>query len=163
MALPLDEPLPTPEECRQACNGKLHPMAVLGLSLFNQRQYWKAHEALEEAWKLETGPVRHLYRGILQVGVAYYHLQQGNYAGAMKLHARCQRWLDLFSDEGCGLVCRGILVAQVRADLETAISEARRLGPERLQELDPALFRPIRFTVAEHAEHGHHHVHGDIH
>jgi len=38
----------------------------------------------EMAWRQETGPIRELYRGILQVSVAYYHLLHKNYAGARK-------------------------------------------------------------------------------
>jgi predicted metal-dependent hydrolase len=55
---------------------KMHPKAIEGIVLFNAGQYWKAHEALEEAWMDETGEVRHLYRGILQVGVTYLHVER---------------------------------------------------------------------------------------
>ena len=37
-----------------------------GIRLFNAGQYWRAHEALEAAWREEPGAVRDLYRGILQ-------------------------------------------------------------------------------------------------
>ena len=49
------------------CQGPLHPQAVYGMELFNQGRYFEAHEALEAAWRDESGPVRDLYRGILQV------------------------------------------------------------------------------------------------
>lgn len=130
-----------PEEVRpqlEDCQGPLHPMAEMGLQLFNARQYWKAHEALEEAWRAETGQVRHLYRAILQVGVAYYHAEKGNYSGVMKLYRRSQRWLKPFPD-----VCRGIQLQQLRLDFETFIEEVRRLGPGHLSELDPSLLKPV--------------------
>ncbi len=120
------------------CHGSLHPMAVKGLELFNARQYWKAHEALEEAWRAETGQIRHLYRAILQVGVAYYHAQNGNYTGVMKLYRRSQRWLNPFPGK-----CRGIHVRQLRLDFEAFMAEVRRLGPGRLSELDPSLLKPV--------------------
>lgn len=116
-------------------------MAILGIALFNQRQYWKAHEALEEAWKAESGPVRYLYRGILQVGTVYLHIQRDNYVGALKMYSRCQRWLDPFPDH-----CRGINIAQLRTDLETVITEARYIGPNQLSSFNLALFRPIVIT-----------------
>jgi hypothetical protein len=129
---------PPPEEIARACHGKLHPMAVMGIALFNEGKFWHAHEALEEAWKCEPGAVRHLYRGILQIGVAYFHLQRGNYVGGLKMYQRAQRWLDPFP-----ATCRGIQLAQLRADCEAVIAAAQHLGPDHLAQLDPALFKPI--------------------
>jgi uncharacterized protein len=59
---------PSPEEITTGCMGALPPLALRGLELFNQGEYFEAHEALELAWREETGPVRELYRGILQIG-----------------------------------------------------------------------------------------------
>lgn len=131
-----DHVLPCPSS--SDCAGPLHPMAVRGLELFNARQYWRAHEALEEAWRGESGEIRHLYRGILQVGVAYLHVQRGNYAGVMKLYHRSKRWLDPFPPR-----CRGVDLACLRADFETVVAEVRRLGPERISEIDLSLLKPV--------------------
>ena len=87
------------------CNAPLHPQAAEGLRLFNEGKYFEAHEALEIAWLEEKGKVRDLYRGILQVGVAYLHITRGNFNGAIKVHERSQRWLKDFP-----AVCRGIRV-----------------------------------------------------
>ncbi len=114
-------------------------MALRGIELFDAQKYWHAHEALEEAWLEEDGPIRHLYRGILQGGVVYLHAQRGNYRGVMKVYARCRRWLDPFPAR-----CRGIDVEQLRKDLRSLFQEARRLGPERLDELDAGLYKPIQ-------------------
>jgi predicted metal-dependent hydrolase len=118
------------------CEGELHPFAIKGLELFNQGEYWKAHEALEEAWREEKGQIRHLYRGILQVGVAYLHITHGNYEGAMKLYHRSKYWLDPFPD-----ICRGVHVRQLQEDLEAAIGEVRRLGPAKLSQINPSLLK----------------------
>jgi predicted metal-dependent hydrolase len=131
-----EKPHPQPSDCV----GRLHPMAELGFVLFNKGEYWKAHEALEEAWKSEPGEIRHLYRGILQVGVAYLHVTRRNYAGAMKLYRRSQRWLSPFPDR-----CRGIEVGQLKADFEAVIAEVRRLGPDHLDAFDPGLLKPIHW------------------
>ena len=116
----------------------LHPKALEGLALFNAGQYWIAHEALETAWLEEPGELRNLYRGILQAGVAYLHAERGNYRGALKLYARCQRWLAPFP-----AVSHGIHVAQLRQDLDAVIAEVRRLGPERMAEFDRSLLKAI--------------------
>lgn len=127
-------PCPSPADCE----GELHPYAVKGLLLFNQGEYWRAHEALEEAWREEKGQIRHLYRGILQVGVAYLHIKRGNYDGAMKLYHRSIYWLDPFPK-----VCRGVDVGQLQADLEAAIVEMRRLGPEKMNQINLSLLKPV--------------------
>lgn len=122
------------------CDAPLHPKAAEGLRLFNEGKYFEAHEALEVAWLEEKGKVRDLYRGILQVGVAYLHITRGNYRGAIKVHGRSQRWL-----KGWPNYCRGIDVEGLRRDAEAAINEVLRLGEQRLGEFDLARLKPIRW------------------
>lgn len=120
------------------CDGVLHPKAMEGLKLFNEKKFFETHEELEEAWRDEKGHIRELYRGILQVAVVYLHITRGNYDGAVKVHERCVKWLKDWSD-----VCRGIHVSKLRSDLEEVIKEVRRLGRERLNEFDPSLFKNV--------------------
>lgn len=134
-----------PDELAAACLGELHPMAAEGIRLFDQKDYWHAHEALEEAWLEEPGPVRQLYKGILQAGVAYLQVQRGNFIGAMKMHRRSQVWLTPWPEH-----CRTVDVAKLKADLEVVIQTARRLGPERLDEFELNLLKPIRRVAANH-------------
>lgn len=122
------------------CRGELPKEALRGLKLFNSSEYWLAHEALEEAWLAESDPVRNLYKGILQAGVTYLHIQRGNYRGAMKVYRRAMRWLEQFPD-----TCKGIDVAQLRHDLSTAIDEVKRLGAEKMATFDPQLFKHVRY------------------
>jgi predicted metal-dependent hydrolase len=126
-----------------SCNLPLHPRAAQGLSLFNAGEYFEAHEALEDAWKAETGEVRDLYRGILQVAVVYLHITRRNYNGAVKVYLRSQRWLKDWPE-----ICRGIDVGKLRRDAELAITEVRRLGMERIAEFDPALLRPVEWHAS---------------
>lgn len=124
------------------CNGPLHPQALIGLELFNAGEYFEAHEALENAWRAERGPVRNLYRGILQVGVAYYHLLNGNYSGAVKLFARCKQWLAPFPDG-----CRGIRLAQFTQDYLRVEAELLRLGPEKMHLVNRLWLKKIEYTT----------------
>jgi len=120
------------------CDGALHPKAMEGLKLFNEKKFFETHEELEEAWRDEQGNIRELYRGILQVAVVYLHITRGNYDGAVKVHERCIKWLKDWPD-----VCRGIHVGKLRSDLEEVIGEVRRLGTERINEFDPSLFKDV--------------------
>lgn len=115
----------------QDCNAPLHPDALLGIQRFNKQSYWYAHEALEDAWNDEPGPVRDLYRGILQAAVVYHHLSQENLRGAQKVYARSQKWL-----RGWDAVCRGVDVKQLRDDLDAALEIANKLGDEQIAAYD---------------------------
>jgi uncharacterized protein len=129
------------EEIACACKGSLHEMAVNGLELFNQGEYFEAHEALETAWRDETGPVRELYRGILQIAVAYLHIQRSNYRGAVKMFLRSRTWLAPFPGQ-----CRGIDLTGFRKDYARVEETLHRLGPEQVKNFDPGLFKPIQYS-----------------
>lgn len=124
------------------CEGTLHPQAMEGLRLFAEGQYFEAHEALELAWREETGAVRDLYRGILQAAVVYLHVRRGNYAGAVKVYERCMKWLRRWPG-----TCRGVDVEGLRQDLNKVMNEVKRLGPRRLGKFDPSLLRPVQWEA----------------
>ena len=132
------------QQAAQACEGDLHPLALKGIDFFNAGDYFMAHEELEIAWREERGAVRDVYRGIFQVGLGYYHILRLNYRGAVKMFQRCRQWLDPFPD-----TCRGIDLARLRADFLRAEAALLRLGPERLDQFDPSLLKPIVFLAAK--------------
>jgi CheY-like chemotaxis protein len=59
-----------------------------GIAQFNAGEYWECHETLEGLWIAEPRPVRDLYQGILQIGVAFHHLRCHSHAGALKMLRR---------------------------------------------------------------------------
>lgn len=122
------------------CDGPLHPQAMEGLRLFAEGQYFEAHEALELAWREETGAVRELYRGILQAAVVYLHVKRGNYAGAVKVYERCMKWLRVWPE-----TCRGVDVEGLRRNLVKVMDELKRLGPGRIKEFDLSSLRPAQW------------------
>jgi hypothetical protein len=79
-----------------------------GVAQFNAGEYWECHETLETLWRSEPRPVRDLYQGILQIGVAFYHLRRANRPGALKLLRRgLPRLRDLPA------VCQGVHVTEL--------------------------------------------------
>ena len=120
------------------CNGRIHPKAIEGMTLFNEGKFFEAHEELEIAWKEEPGSIRDLYRGILQIAVTYLHITRGNYNGAVKVYGRSLKWLKDWPD-----VCRGIRVQNLRETAELVIKEVQRLGKENISNFDRSLFKQI--------------------
>lgn len=120
------------------CVGEIHPAAIEGMKLFNTGEYWLAHEYLEQAWIEEHGPIRDLYRGILQTAVVYLHVTRANYKGAIKVDLRVQKWISPWPK-----VCRGIQVGQLRTGLAAIIEEVKHLGPDRLSGFNRSLLKPV--------------------
>lgn len=124
---------------RNQCDAVPNELLLRGIALFNAGDYFEQHEVLEEAWRGERGPIRHLYQGILQVGVAYLHIQRGNYTGATRLLERALVKLTELPD-----VCQGVDVAQLVSDARTAQVQVIRLGPERINQFNSVFFKPVR-------------------
>jgi predicted metal-dependent hydrolase len=134
----------TLEQITTCCQGNPHPMALKGITFFNAHKYFEAHEELELAWREERGAIRDLYRGILQVGLGYYHILRGNFPGARKMFMRCRGWLAPYPP-----ACRGIDVETLRQDFTRAEVELLRLGPEHIGEFNQILMRPVLFTYID--------------
>lgn len=70
---------------------------LLGVGLFNDGQFWHAHEAWEDVWKATTDPqVRLFFKGIIQTAAALVHWQRGNPRGLhLNWHKARPKLLDL--------------------------------------------------------------------
>lgn len=144
MAMPqlLQEHVRVPEfdAIQDACQEPLSDLALLGLEKFNERAYYTCHDDLEEAWRQDEGPGRDLYQGVLQVAIAYYQIERGNYRGAIKMLLRMRQWLSPLPP-----TCRGVDVQKLLADATIVQDALLGLGPERIGEFDMTLFKPVRF------------------
>ena len=122
------------------CADSLSRVAVAGLLEFNRRDFFEQHEYLELAWNEESRPVREMYQGILQVGLAFLQIERGNWRGALKMLRRGLPRLREMPAE-----CQGVDMASLRAAAENIHAEVTALGPERLSEFDRSRFPVIQF------------------
>ena len=122
----------------ETCALPLADLARQGIEMFNNGHYYECHDFLEEAWMADESAGRDLYRGILQVGIAYYQIDRGNYRGALKMLLRVRQWLDPLP-----AICRQVNIARLREDVERVQQALEKLGPEEFSAIDRALFRPI--------------------
>lgn len=123
----------------ETCVGPLPAKVLEGIRLFNARAFFEQHEALEEAWLAEPGPVRDLYRGILQIGVGFYHLERQNFRGARNLLTYGMDRLAPFEP-----ACRGVDVRDLRAAALRCRDELERLGREHTADFDTGLIPKVR-------------------
>ena len=125
------------------CQGALAAKVLEGFRLFNAQAFFEQHEALEEAWLAEPGPVRDLYRGVLQIGVGFYHLKRHNVRGARNLLTYGMDRLAPFAP-----ACRGVDVQGLRAAARRCRDELERLGRERIAEFDTELIPEVRVDAS---------------
>ena len=110
---------------------ELPELVLKGIEEFNKGEFYECHEYLEEAWMQEPERVRALYQGILQIGVGFYHLTNGNWRGATGLLRNGTGRLKEFEP-----AILGIDVARLVRESERCLRELEALGRERVAEFD---------------------------
>jgi len=120
---------------------ELPDLALKGIEEFNRGEFYECHEYLEEAWMQEPRRVRFLYQGILQVGVGFYHLQNGNWRGATGLLRNGSVRLREFEP-----VTHGVDVAKLVRESERCLRDLESLGRERLDEFDVSKIPRVELT-----------------
>lgn len=123
------------------CDGGLSEQALLGVEAFNQRDYFEQHEYFEAAWLAEARPVREVYQGILQIGVAFLQIERANWAGAVKIFRRGLPRLRALPP-----YCLGIDIVAFRRAAEAIHLEITQLGSKRMGEFDQRKFPIIEMV-----------------
>ena len=112
-----------------------------GIEQFNRGEFFEQHETLEDLWNDERRPIRRLYQGILQVGVAMYQIQRCNHHGAIYLLTRGPDYLRPFAP-----ACQQVDVADLLAQAAHIRKAVEDLGPDRLDRFDWRLAPRVRWT-----------------
>lgn len=75
--------------------------------LFNQEEFWGAHEALEEIWKTTDNDL--FLRGLIVFAAAFVHVQRNNPSGCCKVLDKCLEWLGPYAPSYAGLDVERVL------------------------------------------------------
>lgn len=124
------------------CSEPLPQGVLRGIEEFNAGQYFEQHETLELVWRAELRPVRELYRGVLQIGVACYQIERGNARGARKLIDRAVKWLQPFRP-----ACQGIDVERLLTDTARLRAELERV---EVTHIDRRFFPHVQLLTDRH-------------
>ena len=126
--------------CREAPPKRLRE----GIAQFNRGEFFEQHETLEDLWREEPREVRRLYQGILQIGIAVYHIRRRNHHGAVYMLTRGSDYLRPFSP-----TCQSVAVADLLTQAARVLSAVQRLGKNRLDQFDWSLVPRVRYDDTE--------------
>ena len=108
-----------------------------GADLFNAGRYYDCHEAWETVWRSTTPEPRDLWRGLIQIAVAFYHLHERKRPDvARRVLAKGRRRVEPYAPSAVGFDIAGLLAAVEIWDryLESVIAgEASEAAPPVLK------------------------------
>lgn len=107
-----------------------------GVRLFNEREFWHAHEAWEELWlEADDDDLVLFYQGLIQLAAAYHHMKRGTFPGAVRLFEAALQKLERFPPDFQGL------------DRENVVKSAQvhRERAKRSEFLDPDEYPKLQF------------------
>lgn len=131
------------------CDDAPPPLLLEGVALFNRGEFFECHEVLETLWRAESDPVRFLYQGILQIGVAFHHMRRGNWIGAVRQLERGLAKLERYPP-----ICQGVDVDSLVQQAQRCLRVLRQLGPGRVADFDWALVPRVRLVSGTPARPG---------
>jgi predicted metal-dependent hydrolase len=89
---------------------------AVGLRHYNAGEFFAAHEAWESVWLTAPRPEKLFLQGLIQVTVAFHHLQRSNLLGATRLLTAALRKLEPYPPN-----FGGINVTLLRDDIRNCI------------------------------------------
>lgn len=129
-------------DLQQPCGAPAPPELEKAIHEFNSGEFFEQHETLELLWRATPGEIRHLYEGILQIGVGMHHLLKNrNYHGAAVKLDHGIRLLEAFPE-----VCHGVDVARLRHDATRAREHLIEIGASQLAEFDRELIPRVHLV-----------------
>jgi predicted metal-dependent hydrolase len=107
-----------------------------GIHLFNEHEFFEAHEVWEDIWHEAYGTKFEFYQGMIQCAVALEHYRRSNPRGVVSLYDSYRRHFKDVPETFMGLDLKGFL-AEMREVLRPVL-EADPLPAKGEIELDPA-------------------------
>lgn len=110
--------------------------------LFNHHLFFEVHEVLEAQWREEHDPARLFLQGLIQVAVAFHHLERRNFRGAVALlHDGLEKIMPARP------AFLGVELQEFVARLIACHSELQRLGSEHYDQFQSTRIPRLQFHV----------------
>ena len=91
---------------------EINTLFQAGLKLFNEKNFYDAHEKWEDLWSDYSLKDRLFIQGLIQLSVSFVHLKNNNMNGAKSLLNKCQQKFEGFD------IQRGIDVKKILISIE---------------------------------------------
>jgi len=91
-----------------------------GIKLFNDGNYFEAHDYFEELWMNSTGSYSEFYKALVQISVGSFHLISKNLNGALNQYFKGVEKLQKFPNN-----FENIRLLQFRQDINFLINEIK--------------------------------------
>ena len=103
-----------------------------GIAQFNARHFFECHDTLEEIWSGMRGEPRDFFQGLIQAAVGFYHLGNGNRAGARSVLGRSLERLARYPEHYAGVELEPLRIARgrVAAGAGNGSAAARRAAAD---------------------------------
>jgi predicted metal-dependent hydrolase len=110
--------------------------------LFNHHLFFEMHEVLEAQWRVEHDPARLFLQGLIQIAVAFHHLERRNFRGAVSLlHDGLEKIMPARP------AFLGVELQEFVAQLIACHAELQRLGPEHCDQFQSTRIPRLQFHV----------------
>jgi hypothetical protein len=110
-----------------------------GLTLFNDGEWFEAHEVWEDIWHMAIGDKKRFYQGLIQYAVTIEHIRRGNPRGVKCVYQTTQTKFVGLPD-----VYMGFNIPKQLAELDRIVSPVLAMGPKAF---DPATGRGQQMPV----------------
>jgi hypothetical protein len=110
--------------------------------LFNHHLFFEVHEILEAQWRTEDGTPRLFLQGLIQVAVAFYHLERRNFRGTLSLlHDGLEKIIPYRP------AFLGVELQEFVTRLTACYEELLRLGVDHIDEFSRVRIPPLRIKA----------------
>ena len=100
------------------------PRYLAGVVLFNEREFFEAHEVWEGLWlDSVVGTDRRFVQALIQAAVGLYHFGNGNLRGARKLYKSSKAYMETYPSPHLGLD-----IGKFWLDMESCFAEVHAAG-----------------------------------
>lgn len=89
-----------------------------GINLFNESDYFEAHDWFEDKWMDTFGENQNFLQGLVHLSVGSYHLASKNYLGALSQFSKASKKLEKYPN-----TYKKINLLQLREDINNIIKQ----------------------------------------
>lgn len=113
-----------------------------GIKLFNNADFFAAHDYFEDLWIKSNRDDKLFYQGMVQISVGSFHLTCGNYKGALSQYRKGTNKLKMYVP-----YYKGVNIAKVLNDVSPIIEELTRYFDNNISEVDREKIPTLEYNI----------------